>query len=476
MRRHARSFLRQILKSWPRRARNRVRTPHSPHTRDGRLSFARCAAASAAGVFRFGIVQAACGVISFRVATRLSLHPRRADFMATDLLQHSGLRHHEFQLDHHAGNWVLHNSCAIFDHFARLQLVSLAGDAGVIHGFSEYRFGFIRLASVRTPASLREHGELVRCEQHEQAFAIPFLHNNLYHSLHHAVPAFESWQSHGLNADTFVPLIAHSTGIGRKVGLDPSSWHAWEFTLRALTSRSGNALAKAAEQLLMRSKCTCFGKLYGSTGPFTPASPKAAPRVRAWAQAVLRNSRWLTGLGADSGSPSTARILYVQRRHTRRLVNVDVDKLLSRCPVAGVIELETLSLSNQLALVARAQGMISAHGQSLALLVFLNTAAAIESSSYHTRAAVIEILPPPPISTRGCGGRACARKMPFHHMYKALSESAGVRHAQLLADFAPPCNPKGLAGKRVEAYLQCNLTIAPKSLSTALQWMRRYID
>lgn len=420
---------------------------------------------------------------------------------------HRGLKRPEFALRHLVGEFTITNSCAIFDG-PSLQLVSLidAPDVAILHGFSEYKFGFIRLASVRAPNDVAERAALqTRCDWHRTALAVPFTRNNVLHALYHAVPSFE--HPAGLinqrgPGPIFLPLFSHTTGIGRKTSFDPATWHAWELSVRALTRAPADAIASATSRLL-RAPCSCFSTISGSTAPFAPAAPASAPRLRQWARAVLRNAPVphasnLASTAASRSNHHEGITLYVRRLAATRTLTNEPELLSALRPTDRVhaVDLESRALADQLNLVAGAVGLVAVHGQAFGFLPFL----AAHLRGGRGAASAVEILPPPPFVPRGCGRNDCARKMPFYHLCKSagtqtrgypaaassveqcsspsratdesLSAALGVEHAQIIASLAPPCNAHALRGKRVESYLGCNLTVAPAKFVRAIRLMR----
>lgn len=222
-----------------------------------------------------------------------------------------------------------HNACVLFRAGAsrrmQTQFVSLSGLTAIIHGFSEYRYGFIRLATVRTPLSSAEAALLRNtCTwQRGPGLAVPFTANNVYHALFHAVPAFEGLASSAnQSAAAFVPLFSLSAGVGRKLAADVTAqWHAWEFLLRALTADSTATIAAALDAMLHR-PCTCFSRVYGATGPFSPSAPSSVPRLLRWRRALLKNAHESNAparIDLRDSSPfnSTHRILYARRTSSR---------------------------------------------------------------------------------------------------------------------------------------------------------------
>jgi hypothetical protein len=405
---------------------------------------------------------------------------------------HSGLRRHEYATDHIVGRFSFDSTCALFDSALRLQLVALSGDVvAFLHGFTEYRFGFIRFVSVRAPASLDERRLLLtKCDWRDEGIAVPFTHNNFMHALYHAVPSFEALggnESGRARSLAFLPLFAHSTGAdGRKTSVAAvASWHAWELTLRALSEAPASALHAATEGVL-RAPCTCFRRLRGSTAPFVPASPASASRLRRWASAVMLNV-WRGGVamhdgtrgsnfrggGTASAGGAGCRTLFIRRSKTRVLSN-EADLLAALRPTDRVelAELQLMPLSAQLRLVSAASGMVGVHGQALALAPFLGLVRAPNAltgppgegdGDPSHQPSLVEILPSAPARTA---------KMPFYHLYEALSVALGVEYRQVIGSYVRPCSLGRLRGRRVEAYLACNLTVAPIRFVRAIRRMR----
>ena len=62
------------------------------------------------------------------------------------------------------------------------------------------------------------------------------------------------------------------------------------------------------------------------------------------------------------------------------------------------------------------------------------------------------------------------------YVHQALAHAAGVRHWQLTAALTPPCTPRGLYGRELQAWLQCNLTVAaPMRLVAMVERLRGYL-
>ena len=283
-------------------------------------------------------------------------------------------------MEHWVAAWSLVNVCTLYrpqphrrHHEVGLQFVSREGVVGIIHAFSEYKFGFVRLATVRAAAEY-EKSELDRCPRQRLGFAVPFSANNLYHALHHGVPALRSFQSYldanGSIPDSalLIPLIASSAGVGgRKIRRGSYNWVAWELTVRALTRRSAGVLANETRLLTNTTGCTCFDVVHGNTAPFTPSAPSSVSLLHTFRNRAMRHARALLRGEHDAlfASPSffhaastaseaaraVRRLLYIRRSRSRVLVNEA--QLIARLgDLVYPVALETLPLSAQLVLVS----------------------------------------------------------------------------------------------------------------------------
>eukprot|EP00966_Prymnesium_polylepis_P084591 1958334-Prymnesium_polylepis.1 len=110
----------------------------------------------------------------------------------------------------------------------------------------------------------------------------------------HAVP---TWAAQRLLAaegaePTFVPLVFGSAAIGRGKPASPRRWHGWEFSLRALSTRSTEDIVSSTTKLL-RAPCTCFQRFEAHAVPFNPGAPSSAELLHAFREAAVRNARWL---------------------------------------------------------------------------------------------------------------------------------------------------------------------------------------
>lgn len=260
--------------------------------------------------------------------------------------------------------WTLQNACVAFhtrrNTSFRSQWISRRGVAATVFGFSEYVNGYQRLSWVRPELP---SDDLDSCAVGESGVVISFPANNVYHALFHAVPA---WRALGRASGQLIPLVGEHAGrwIGRG-----GAWraHAWEFVARALTTRAPDALFSDLKRLLT-ARCTCFQHVVGNTEAFEPRAPGSRGVLQAFCRAALRNSaRFVSGAAA---LPRPHR-LYVARRGARSLHNEEAVAAVLREHAVHRVQLEALSLSDQMHLVARARLLITPHGQALGYMPFL---------------------------------------------------------------------------------------------------------
>ena len=190
------------------------------------------------------------------------------------------------------------NACVKFydDHYTRFRSSFIAFGQpieAVVHGFTEYTSGYQRLTSI-TAATPEDARFLSSCERRPLAIGVPFSCNNVYHQAFHAVPAFELWRSAaaaaGDAAIDYIPLIYPSAAVSRKMSDDPIKWHAWEFSVRPFTRRSGAEIAAATTRLL-HAPCTCYDTVHGNAPAFNPLARTVAMRLRRFRKATLRSLR-----------------------------------------------------------------------------------------------------------------------------------------------------------------------------------------
>ena len=112
----------------------------------------------------------------------------------------------------------------------------------------------------------------------------------------HAVPSYERFspiiraarRTRGQRSVEFVPIVYPSAAIGRRMSADPTRWHAWEFSLRALTTASSEQIATDTAALLAE-PCTCFERVEANTAAFNPLARAAALRLDTFRAASLHN-------------------------------------------------------------------------------------------------------------------------------------------------------------------------------------------
>jgi hypothetical protein len=436
------------------------------------------------------------------------------------MIAHESLHRLDFAVEHLAGAWSLRNACVVYQAHGRqlsAQFVSFEGRTAHILAFSEYRFSFVRVSNVRAARSSERERYRHRCAARSLGIAAPLLQNNLFHALYHAVPLHSDTigRSALVEAATFIPLLAHKARMLPNL-TSSFEWRAWELTLRALTARTASQIAADVRNLL-RNECTCFDLVLGSTGAFGPAASNAAPAIRAFRDAAVAHARVSLGQFGQFGSSQGARVslgqfgqfgssqgarvslgqfgqfgssqgarvslgsalpaawaprlssrsppfVFICRSQTRVLVNQDELVGFLGPEVVQSVQIESLPLSQQLTLIAGASGMVGAHGQAMALLVFL------PADSRPT--AVIEVLPPPPETESGL-----QVKPPYWQLYLSLSHAMGITHVQFSAALAPPCSRfthvvnKALAPP--DRMLRCNLSLVGHTRREFLRKVRR---
>ena len=159
----------------------------------------------------------------------------------------------------------LHNACIAFhdDQYSmyRPQLVvdGPLDSPIVVHGFSEYASGYMRLGTVRQAGSHERRG-IDMCNRAPIGLGVPVSHpTSIYHQLFHAVPSWLALRAVvaglGLGTDApagaFVPLMYASAAVGRGKPASPWRWHAWELSVRPLTKASFSELAATATGRLL---------------------------------------------------------------------------------------------------------------------------------------------------------------------------------------------------------------------------------
>ena len=377
---------------------------------------------------------------------------------------------------------ALDNTCVTFyngrNSLYRAQLVS-ARAVAIIHAFTEYTNGYQRVASVRrrVPSDVPT---MAQCMRARLGVLVPFSCNNVYHQTFHAVPSSEHY-AHGHSAppargypnDTlFVPLVHASAAIGRKMPAEPSRWHAWEYTLRALTAATADEIAQRTSAMLTAG-CACFERVEGTGAAFNPVGVGSTPRLRAFRDAALRHARLLrrppVGIVGASAAEATSRphrLLYFSRRHARRAVlneaallgelhRISAEVPAGRAAVERVV-LESLPMVDQMDLVATASAIATVHGQAMAWVLFL--------PSSERRTAAIELMP---------------YGFPPDQLYRRLSRAAGVWYQRVGAPLAGGCAGRRRFSGRYgrEEWLLCNVSVnvepTAAAVQRALEWCAR---
>lgn len=311
-------------------------------------------------------------------------------------------------------DWSLRNACVTFRTWRgtlhRAHFVSREGLAAVIHSFSEYSFGFGRLSFVR-PAQPEDRAALDGCERQPLGLAFTMSSNNLYHQFFHAVPAYVTLHRYVQPGATFVPLVSYMA----KSWLHPSTnySHAWEFSIRALSSLSSQQI-KADTLRLLHGRCTCFDRVEGATGAVSLFNPRALPQILAFCRAALHHARMLPSVELPAAERVWSQrrsgrngvtVLYVRRGGSKRILANDeqVSRALCAAPraarhgelprhVAGstwraaCVVLEKLTLTMQMRSIAAASVMVGVHGQAMVWMPFM--------LSDRPRAAVVEVTLP----------------------------------------------------------------------------------
>ena len=301
---------------------------------------------------------------------------------------------------HMVETFSLRNVCVIFRNESsasyRPQFLSRPSNPlqAVIHGFSEYAHRYSRITTVR-PANKDEVAHLSTCNRHELGVALYFQSNNMFHAMFHAPPAWQHLLEHVRQvADhVFIPLVGYVAG---RAWVKPPEWkaHAWEFSLRALTAKATEEIARDLGKLLSAT-CTCFGRVEGSTGYFSLASRQRSatlPVLHGWRSSALEHARAAVRLAAvtlrqNSVTHASLRALFIKRTSGSRVIvnQIEVDDALRLLPMVQIVIMETLTLCEQILLASSAQTLIGVHGQALSHMVFLPPSP--------TRTAFVEILP-----------------------------------------------------------------------------------
>ena len=109
------------------------------------------------------------------------LHLQSSGLLMPSGLPGAGAANPEFVIE-----LSLTNACITFfdDRHTRFRssLVSLEGREAMVHGFSEYQFGYQRLTTVRV-AQPRDEVQLKQCRRIPLGIGVPYSCNNVFHQV-----------------------------------------------------------------------------------------------------------------------------------------------------------------------------------------------------------------------------------------------------------------------------------------------------
>ena len=358
--------------------------------------------------------------------------------------------------DHLVSEWTLRNACVTFHNWRgtlhRAQFVSLENISAVIHSFSEYSFGFGRLAFVR-PAESTDAPALAQCEKRSLGLALTVSSNNLYHQFFHAVPAFEALLRYVQPDAVFVPLVSYMATSWLHPATNYS--HAWEFSLRALSSAPAKQLMEDTLRLF-DAPCTCFERVEGATGAVSLFYPKARPRILAFCRQAVKMARSMPPRPvADGGARFpwwTVNVLYVRRGGIKRALANDAE--VSRAYALAVrrtdphaewvADASRWKGSPSLAYVPRIRSVCwrSWSGDGVDALYAGRSTACRRRGDQDAELAV-------------------KRSVSDRNMYGAIASALGIYHTPLTGELAAGCNTN-------KDVLGCNVTVAVPTLLQAL--------
>jgi hypothetical protein len=375
-----------------------------------------------------------------------------------------------------------------------------AAARSVLYGFSEYTLNYFELLVTRPARDEAERRRLdTRCARRRLGFALPFSFNNVYHAIFHAVPASEWWAQLSASATaadirddgdgsgdggggvTFVPILHPRMSV--RAPTDAAGWFAWEFAVRAMTSRSWPSLARETTALL-RHPCTCFERLEGSGRAFNfNARLGARPRLQAFRRALLsRLARMPHRLPpTPAASPAAAAagpvvgkrtMLYVHRQGRTRAVTNEAAlhaALLKGVPHLRRVVMDGMPLREQMETVAAATSLLAAFGQALTWMILLPPHASDQAAATaareaaaggggHASGAVLELSPRDAFWKQDYQILAKVLGLRFNRVYGQVSQcppqpAFKVRWQQRLAGF--------------NRWLSCNLTVDVPSVVEA---------
>ena len=206
--------------------------------------------------------------------------------------------------------------------------------------------------------------------------------NNIYHLNFHVVTAFESLRDHAGKDVILLPWIGRLSTDHEP--LTASKIHVWEYSVRALTASTSKELVRDLQRLFS-APCTCVEHLWGDTGAFEPRAVGARTRWAAFTHAALANSRLQLGMPSAAVPTRDTRLIYVSRSSTRRVVNeADLLRVMFQlAPFARSVQLETMTVAEQMIAIASSHICVAGHGAALAWLPFLAGAQRSGASSMH---------------------------------------------------------------------------------------------
>ena len=228
------------------------------------------------------------------------------------------------------GKWVQQQQLISLRHSEHGTAEGKSSALSVLLGFSEYTLTYFELLVMRAVSSVSEAAKLQQsCVHKPLGYAVAFSFNNVYHSIFHAVPAAEhlaelqySSSNDAVSLEavdqtaTFVPILHHR--MAYRGPSDAKRWYAWQFAVRALTSRSAESIIQETESVL--SGCTCFERLEGAAKAFNFNARESRERMRTFRHALLLHvGRTSTGtplslISLSTPQPTHKNLLYIGAR------------------------------------------------------------------------------------------------------------------------------------------------------------------
>ena len=373
------------------------------------------------------------------------------------------------------GKWKLHNACIVYrmgpsntsvpdarlygsslshwNYPVGARIFSRNNMSANILGYSEMR-GFGLAGTVLTEEQAGTL-DLNSCDQRRNGLAVFISNNNIYHLNFHVVTAFESLRDHAGPDVILLPWIGrlstdHEPLTARKM-------HVWEYSVRALTASTSNTLVSDLHRLFS-APCTCVEHLWGDTGAFEPRAVGSRARWAAFTHAALANSRLQLGLPSAALPTRDTRLVYVSRSSTRRVMNeADIlSAIFQLVPSARSVQLETMTVAEQMVAIASSHIFVAGHGAALAWLPFLAGA--------HERAACIEIVIPHHPAT-----------YKSRSMYYRFAVAMGIHYQPISTKFSNQTNCPG-AKKKERAILKCDNEARVVELQPAVQQALDFIN